>query len=171
MTIIDQQAASKVRVLDAATALPGTCVICGSPGGDGRKFVDIDMDIEYYGAVYFCSHCMNQVAQALGCLMPEDVDILRSQYEGLQQDRLEARNKEKLVDEFLANLFSLGAVYRSSVDHLTSTSISDEISKDSELSDDGEPEPDPFSVELNLGERSDDISGTSSSNVPGSLNL
>ena len=154
-----------------ASKLPGTCVVCGSPGGDGRKFVDIDFDIEFYGAVYFCTNCTGELVAALGCALPEQVEVLNTELEVLKSQRLEARNKEKLVDDFLVDLFSLGAMYRTSVDHLINSTTSDENNSESDESINEESGIDPFSVELDSVERPDDLSSTSSRKSTGALEL
>lgn len=110
----NQQAAAKIRVLAAAVAAPGTCIVCGSAGGDDREFLDIDMDIEYYGAVYFCTHCLGETVGAMGYVSRETVAATEAELEALKIERAQAFNKEQLVNEFLDTLFSSGSVYLSS---------------------------------------------------------
>lgn len=54
----------KIQIISNPTALPGTCVLCHGPG-DGRKFLDFGLDIDFYGQVLFCDRCLTPVAEAL----------------------------------------------------------------------------------------------------------
>lgn len=56
---------SRFSVLDNPNALPGKCALCGSSGGDGRKFVDFGFQLDVYGAVYFCTFCVTELAEAI----------------------------------------------------------------------------------------------------------
>ena len=65
-------ATSKIQVLDHPKLAPGQCVVCGSRGGDSRKFVDIGFDTEeptgpfsLKGAMYWCTVCVDQVVREL----------------------------------------------------------------------------------------------------------
>lgn len=53
-----------VQILNIPIAAPGTCVICGSPGDDKRKFIDFNLTIDYFGVVYFCTFCFSEIANA-----------------------------------------------------------------------------------------------------------
>lgn len=70
----------RIQVLDRPVALPGKCAICGYSGsenGDGRKFIDINFDMDFYGAVIFCAGCIVGIANKLGFISPEQADKLR----------------------------------------------------------------------------------------------
>lgn len=52
-------------------ALPGKCIICGaSDNTDGRFYIDFGFEIDFYGVVYFCSHCLSECAAAVGYISP-----------------------------------------------------------------------------------------------------
>ena len=58
---------SKFRILDHPDALPNKCAGCGiGHGGDGITFVDLSLDVDYYGVVYTCSRCFLEIANLLG---------------------------------------------------------------------------------------------------------
>lgn len=41
--------------------------MCGSSNTeDGRQYIDIGFEIDYYGVVYFCTHCVSEIAMAIG---------------------------------------------------------------------------------------------------------
>lgn len=53
---------------------PGKCVICGGVGDQESKFIDIGFDIDFYGVVYFCEHCIKEVMNVLGFVPKEYLD-------------------------------------------------------------------------------------------------
>lgn len=57
---------SRIRILEAPTESPGVCCLCGSAGGDKRTFLDFGKQLDWYGAVYFCSECINECVLATG---------------------------------------------------------------------------------------------------------
>lgn len=67
---------SRFSIHDIARLAPGICFICGSDGGDDRKFVDFGKQFKWYGAVYFCSHCIREVAEAVGFFPAEVMQLL-----------------------------------------------------------------------------------------------
>lgn len=84
----------RFQVLTIPQALPGKCVTCGYVGGDERKFVDFGFDVDFYGAVYFCTGCFVAAAKAFDYVSPEvhqgKLDELQAVNQILQ--RLEAEN-------------------------------------------------------------------------------
>lgn len=68
---------NRFQTVEHPVALPGKCVVCGSVGGDGRKFVDCGFELEFYGVVYFCEHCWKEGCESLGISTREDVIALR----------------------------------------------------------------------------------------------
>lgn len=58
---------SRVQVVDAPVAHPGYCALCGSAGGDGRKFIDTQWaPEEWWGVVYYCTYCFAEIANQVG---------------------------------------------------------------------------------------------------------
>jgi hypothetical protein len=53
----------RFKLLDRPAALPGKCAVCGAVD---KPVVDIGLDLEFYGVVYFCVECMTAAAQVLG---------------------------------------------------------------------------------------------------------
>jgi len=70
-------------------ALPGKCVVCGTTQG---PVIDIGFEIDFYGVVYFCKTCIQEVANSLGYLSPE-------QHRELLDDLLEAGTRIGLLEE------------------------------------------------------------------------
>lgn len=57
---------SRFRILNAAILAPGTCILCKSAGGDGRQFIDLGIQVDWFGAIYFCTYCIGEAATLLG---------------------------------------------------------------------------------------------------------
>lgn len=102
---------SRIQVLDVPILAPGTCLLCGTSGVDDRKFVDFGKQVDWYGAVYLCSECIEEVARAIGFIPVAEFDNLRVAYKALE-------NQKDLSDARYAGVVSaldtLFANYRSS---------------------------------------------------------
>lgn len=57
---------SRFSIHEKPISAPGVCAVCKSAGGDRRHFVDFGMQLDWYGAVYFCSECIVELSQAVG---------------------------------------------------------------------------------------------------------
>ncbi len=92
----------KFRILDVPDVSPGKCSNCGASKQDGRRYIDIGLHIDWYGAFYLCGLCLNELAEAMGLYahLKDDIAELRSQ--------LEAEN----------NLWDQGFQLRETVTHL-----------------------------------------------------
>ncbi len=66
---------SKYHVVDRPAGSPGKCVGCGSTKIDGRRYVDLGAQIDWYGGVYLCGHCVKEAANNLG-LFDEDRELI-----------------------------------------------------------------------------------------------
>ncbi len=87
------ETAQRFRISDAPNALPGKCAVCGYAASgdtnqplDHRKYVDFGLDIDYYGTVYFCTDCVNELAKQLGYLLPEDADEIAAENVALHSE-------------------------------------------------------------------------------------
>ena len=63
---IDIPPTSRFSVHINANSAPGKCCACGSAGDDGRQFIDFGMQLDWYGAVYFCTFCVTELCAAAG---------------------------------------------------------------------------------------------------------
>lgn len=95
---------SRFQVLDNPNALPGKCTLCGSVGGDGRKFVDFGMSLDYYGVVYFCTFCVTELAEAIGFISERRFNEIREayndlgrQYNSLLEEAREVENAARIL--------------------------------------------------------------------------
>lgn len=81
MTVSSQ---SRIKILDRPILAPGSCCLCGSAGGDGRKFIDFGKQLDWYGAVYFCSECIREASEACGFIPVASFEKLHDEYRRLQ---------------------------------------------------------------------------------------
>lgn len=58
---------SRFQLIQSFTALPGSCVICGSSTGPA---IDTSLSIDYFGAVVFCIPCAKDFGRASGLVDP-----------------------------------------------------------------------------------------------------
>ena len=79
-TVTDFEVApnSRVTVHDNPNMAPGKCCMCGDAGSDERKFIDFGMQLDVYGAVYFCDVCLTEVSRAVGFIPMKPMEILVS---------------------------------------------------------------------------------------------
>jgi hypothetical protein len=99
---------TKFRILDAPIQLPGTCISCGSSDTEGRKYIDLGIDVEWIGAIYFCTICYTEGANALGYLNPEQARNLEEALTAAENHIIEFRTKEKALDDAINLLRSSG---------------------------------------------------------------
>lgn len=71
---------SRVQVLNVPVMAPGICMLCGIADGDNRTFVDFGKQVEWYGAVYFCSECFGEIARALRWIPVAEYNELLEQH-------------------------------------------------------------------------------------------
>jgi len=99
---------SRVRILDSPNLHPGTCVLCGASRNDDRKYVDIGLDIDFVGVIYFCTFCMQEVANRLGCLMPEQTKKLEDELDSARQTIINFQAQKAAYDDAINTLRSTG---------------------------------------------------------------
>jgi hypothetical protein len=83
----------QVQVLDHPEALPNACAVCGGGKVDGRKYVDIGLSLDYYGVVYLCGPCFNQIVRAIGAF------ISVAEYKSLEQWVIFYRDKCEILTQ------------------------------------------------------------------------
>lgn len=127
-------ASSKVQILEAPRLSPGDCVMCGASRTDDRDYVDIGLTVDFVGVIYFCTICMTEVANRLGCLMPEQTKKLEDELDAAQMRILEFETKDQAFNDAIGTIRNLGLFGPSnerpsdSVLRTKGTEISDAIS-------------------------------------------
>lgn len=81
--VAEENPQSRFRILNAPIKKPGTCFVCKSSGGDGRQFVDFNKTLEWFGVVYLCTFCAQEIVTLLG-FAPSDV--FNGAIDGLRSD-------------------------------------------------------------------------------------
>lgn len=95
---------SRIFVIEGSAPLaPGVCTICGSCGGDGRKFIDFGHHMDFYGRVYYCSTCFEEVTSYLGWMSPVNSDILQTRINDLELDLKIAKDENERINSLLNN--------------------------------------------------------------------
>ncbi len=96
-------ASSRFFILEVPAMAPGKCIVCGSCGGDGRKFIDISMTVEFYGKVYFCSFCFEECCSYLGWMSQENNELQEMEIQELKDTNVTI---QQLLDSRLDGLIS-----------------------------------------------------------------
>lgn len=84
---------SRLKILDVPVMAPGKCVLCGSSAGD-RQYIDFGFEFDWYGVVYFCSHCMSEMSAALNFVPIQKLKESREILEALTKEH------DKLVETY-----------------------------------------------------------------------
>lgn len=92
-------ASSKVQILEAPRLNPGDCVMCGASRTDDRQYIDIGLTVDFIGVIYFCTKCMQEVANTLGCLMPEQTKQLEDELDAARTRILEFETKDQALND------------------------------------------------------------------------
>jgi hypothetical protein len=70
MQIKEPKPTDRVQVLDNPAAPPGKCAVCGNGADKERQWIDFGVTIDFVGALYICSICITEVANALNFSTP-----------------------------------------------------------------------------------------------------
>lgn len=92
---------SKYSILDVPSVSPGKCGNCGSSKNDGRKYIDIGLHIDWYGAMYLCGYCVEDIARSAGLFDKVEAD-LREASESVAKIE-EMYQKGEALHELVAN--------------------------------------------------------------------
>lgn len=88
---------SRFQIVDRPVAHPGKCCVCGATD---RECVDFGMDLEDYGAVYFCLDCMREGGLAAGLIHPDAHADVKLGAEQSLSDYLTKRDLKLVTNEF-----------------------------------------------------------------------
>lgn len=102
---------TKYRLLNVPDASPGKCCNCGASRSDGRGYLDVGLHVEWYGAVYFCGHCLRELATAMGLFTALETEVkeLKSrlnEFEDLQQKGVELHETVVKTHKELADYYA-----------------------------------------------------------------
>lgn len=88
---------SRFQLLDRPVAHPGKCCVCGATD---RECVDFGMDLEDYGAVYFCTSCLREVGLIVGLIHPDVYEQAKLEAGQSVEEYLSAHEKVAVTHEF-----------------------------------------------------------------------
>ncbi len=106
---------SKYRIYDFPPVQPSKCANCGSSKVDGRKYVDIDLQVDWYGVVYFCTLCLHDIADKAGLYDELSAEIERANNTALKLSTLAEQGKRLRVE--LQDVFGEVKEYLGIIDH------------------------------------------------------
>lgn len=104
MTLQANAETSKVQILESPRLAPGTCVLCGTSRTDDRQYIDIGLTVEYVGVIYFCTFCMTEVANRIGCYTIEQSKQLEDELDRARQRILEFETKDSALNDVITHL-------------------------------------------------------------------
>lgn len=99
---------SRIRVLNAPVLAPGVCCICGCGHSEDRQYIDLGIDVDYTGVMYFCTFCMTELVNVLGCATPEQYKQLQDELDSARQTILEFQQQKAAIDGVVDTLRSTG---------------------------------------------------------------
>lgn len=108
-------ASSKFNILSAPEQLPGVCSVCGTSRNDDRQYVDFGLTVDMIGVIYFCTMCIQELCNRMGCLTPEQSRHLEDQLDAARQEILSFQKEKAAVDNVISTLRSTG-LFSDSVD-------------------------------------------------------
>lgn len=110
---------SKYRIVNVPDVKEAKCANCGSSKNDGRLYIDCNLDIDWYGTVFFCGLCLKELATAMGLFteLEEKISALidrRNQDENLLKvgEKLDESVRQMVIQlkEFYVALHPTGLV-------------------------------------------------------------
>lgn len=127
----------RVQVVDAPPAAPGKCVICGTTSG---PMIDIGMDMEFYGAIYFCvENCMVELANSFDYHSPRQWKMMMNQIEAQRDEINQLRDQNEQLRSAVDSLTPLASLY--SVDRVPELDVA-------ALYQESEPEPEQLTFDF-----------------------
>lgn len=82
---------SKYRILDVPDYKPGNCANCGSSKNDGRRYIDFGREIDWFGTIFICGFCLQDVANEMGLFQKYVDEIGELKHKLLSINTLEAK--------------------------------------------------------------------------------
>ncbi len=119
-------ASDRIQLIDYPYALPSKCAICGSGPETERKFVDFGLQLDYYGAVYFCSLCMCNVAELLGYVTPAKYNATAEELFAQNNSVIILEGENEEFRRVFATLHGLGALLPDGTPNVVGSSVSNE---------------------------------------------
>ncbi len=114
---------SKYRVVAVPDKKPGKCANCGSCKDDGRKYVDFNLEVDWFGIVYLCGFCLKDIALNVGLFRDYEERIRTAKDELLKISNLKYQGENLSSD--LAKIFEEVKAYCDNVRAVGHSSTTD----------------------------------------------
>jgi len=99
---------SRIRVLSAPILAPGVCCTCGASRNDDRQYIDLGIDVDHIGVMYFCTFCLTELVNTLGCLTKEQSEELHDELNAARKTILDFQQEKAAYDGAVATLRRTG---------------------------------------------------------------
>jgi hypothetical protein len=87
---------------------PGTCAVCGASRNDDRQYVDFGLTVDYIGVIYFCTFCVQELVNRMGCLTREQSEKLENELDSARQTILNFQAEKAAYDGAISTLRGTG---------------------------------------------------------------
>lgn len=100
---------SKFKILGRGSLLaPACCASCGGSDAE-RRYLDLGLFYDFEGQVYFCTICVEEMAETIGLLNSTELEFLQELNTKLAADYSELKNRYEEEHERLQHFDSLFA--------------------------------------------------------------
>jgi hypothetical protein len=96
----------RFKIVPVASAAPGVCRVCGGASKDW--YIDFGYNEEFYGAVYYCCQCIEEMAHTAGFLTPALKAQLENNLKELQSENFALKVRTDGLEKALDGLHSAG---------------------------------------------------------------
>lgn len=88
--------------IELLTALPGCCWKCRS--SNREWYLDLDISIDFYGAVFICCECIVEMCHIAGMVTAEEADKLQTQVSFLEELKFDQEVKISGLEQAIDGL-------------------------------------------------------------------
>jgi hypothetical protein len=103
---LQDKAGQRIQVLPRPLQIPGVCVVCQA-ATDDRQYIDFAFDIDYYGRVYFCTFCVNELLNAVKYIAPEQYEQHLAKVAEQEAELIVLRDQNGKLRDSLASLLGV----------------------------------------------------------------
>lgn len=128
----------KVQIIDGGPPCqPGCCAMCGSTTG---RFIDFGLQLDWYGAVYFCWDCITQIANALEYINQAQWKPIKAYNDELRVINNNLLDQNEALRNELASMGSVRDLINASTRSVDSVDEEPEATTVEPIDDDGDGE-------------------------------
>lgn len=113
------QSPSRIKLCDVPSISPGKCCLCNIASND-RQYIYFGLSEDFYGAFYFCTDCMGNVAEEIGYIKSGEYENLKKSNYELQEQLMDMKVKNGQLNNHLDYYRSL-LYFSNSDDSIKST--------------------------------------------------